>query len=423
MSALALRFGPKVAKSALLHQSRHHMASSAAAADPIQRLFVDKIREFRASNKGLDEAHQKLQADEMARLVRVYRIENESKLAHVDAKFPSEVNVSLRDIDESSELRKKIESGDYQAQLSAEASIKSPLLESIPDQTQLDMHLPPMNKPNYFVLQDSLGKAQPFQIGDMKPDYEFVGPNMTPEKLEEKLLVKFGPNMPTIDDDKSPQRDVVNFPRQDQLETSPPTRFHIVPESWFQFFYPKTGVTGPYAFAGSFLTFLLSKEWLVYEHELLSGIAMITILSYGVLKVGPKLSASIKKDIKEETDAWEHWRKGNIELLENMQQHYKTQLDKSALIKEIYEVRSQDIDMQLEAEYRNRLKSVYEDTRRRLNYLVAKAESERQIQHKNLVNWVVTQANQSFGQKQENEVLDNCIGQLKALALKNTNVI
>lgn len=423
MSALALRFGPKVAKAALFHHSRHHMASSTAASDPIQKLFADKIKEFRASNKGLDDAHKKMRSEEMARLARVFQIGDESKLTHIDTKFANEVDISLRDIDEAKELRAKIASGEYQTQLTAEHVPRSALIESIPDQVQQDMHLPPINKPSFSVYQDGLKSAEPTCIGELRPDYEYTGGKMTPEKLEEKLLVKFGADMPTIDDDKSPQRDVVNFPRQGQLEYSPPSRHHIVPESWFQFFYPKTGVTGPYVFAGSFLTFLLSKEWLVYEHELLSGMAVATILTYAVIKFGPKISAAAKSEIEAHDEGWEHWRNGNIELLEKIQTHYKAQLDKSALIKEVYDLRSQDVDLQLEAEYRNRLKRVYEDTRRRLNYLVAKAESERQIHHKNMVSWVLTQAVQSFGQKQESDVLDSCISELKQLATKNANVV
>ena len=80
----------------------------------------------------------------------------------------------------------------------------------------------------------------------------------------------------------------------------------------------------------SFLTFLLSKEWLVYEHELLSGMAVATILTYAVIKFGTKISAAAKSEIEAHDEGWEHWRNGNIELLEKIQTHYKAQLDKSA---------------------------------------------------------------------------------------------
>src|SRR6218665_1590430 len=92
------------------------------------------------------------------------------------------------------------------------------------------------------------------------------------ESLESFLSLRFGQNFPTINDDKNPQRDLVNFPRPVQPDFPEPTRMAIFPESWFKAFYNKTGVTGPYMFFGTFGTFLLSKEWLVIEHEIFAGI-------------------------------------------------------------------------------------------------------------------------------------------------------
>lgn len=106
------------------------------------------------------------------------------------------------------------------------------------------------------------------------------------ESLESFLNLNFGPNMPTINDDKNPQRDLVNFPRPVQRDFPEPVRMGIVPESWCNFFYPKTGVTGPYMFFGTFLTFLMSKEWLVIEHEILVGIHATIIILVGVKMFG-----------------------------------------------------------------------------------------------------------------------------------------
>lgn len=41
-----------------------------------------------------------------------------------------------------------------------------------------------------------------------------------------------------------PERDMKNFPNPTQPLTPEPVRMGIVPNSWFEFFYPKTGVTG-----------------------------------------------------------------------------------------------------------------------------------------------------------------------------------
>lgn len=106
------------------------------------------------------------------------------------------------------------------------------------------------------------------------------------ESLESFLNLRFAANFPTINDDKNPQRDLKNFPRSVQPDFCEPTRLGIIPESWFNMFYNKTGVTGPYVFLGSFGTFLLSKEWLVFEHELLVGVQATIILVVGAKMFG-----------------------------------------------------------------------------------------------------------------------------------------
>lgn len=210
------------------------MASASAAAEPVQKIFLDKIKEFKTSNKGLDESNKKAMADEMERLKRVFKVEDENKLAHLDHKFAPEANVSLHDIDENKQLREQIQSGEYQKQLVASSTPKSVLLASIPEQVTHDLHLPPLNKPDASLIFNNEEPLMPIQIGESKPDYDFIGDKMTPDRLEKDFLVRFAPDMPTIDDDKDPQRDAVNFPRQPIPLEAPPTRFHFVPESWFQ---------------------------------------------------------------------------------------------------------------------------------------------------------------------------------------------
>ncbi len=118
------------------------------------------------------------------------------------------------------------------------------------------------------------------------------------ESLESFLNLRFGANFPTIKDDQNPQRDLKNFPRPVQPDFCEPTRLGIIPESWFNAFYNKTGVTGPYVFLGTFTTFLLSKEWLVFEHELLVGIEATVILVVAAKMFGP----SVRKSFCESTD-------------------------------------------------------------------------------------------------------------------------
>ncbi len=53
-----------------------------------------------------------------------------------------------------------------------------------------------------------------------------------------------------------------------------PVRMGVFPEEWFQAFYNKTGVSGPYMALFSVGTFLVSKEFYVLEHDFYAGLAL-----------------------------------------------------------------------------------------------------------------------------------------------------
>lgn len=414
-----LRLGSVMIRSGWI-QNQRHMASTTNASDPIQRLFLDKVNEFKSSKRGLDDAHQKAMSEEVARLKRVFKVD-ESKLTQLDVKLSSEASITLRDIDENKDFHRSIATGEYQKQLQEKVE-PSPLLAAIPPQLEDEFHFPTSNKPMGVLVPMEDG-PDVVQLGDVRPDYEYVGGLATPEKLADDLRVHFGSDMPTIDDDKDPQRDTVNFPSYKKRDDTPPTRFHFVPESFFQFFYPKTGATGPYLFVGTFGSFLLSKELLVYDHNLAMGISSAVAVTALLYQWSPLLRPWLTKMMKKSEEGWENWRMGNIELLKKIEDHYNGQLNKREIIDDLYISRRQDINNQLELEHRSRLNNIYLDAKRRLDYLVALKDSQRQMEQRNMVNWVLTNALGSIGPKQEAEVLDTCISQLKQMSSKHARAI
>lgn len=74
-------------------------------------------------------------------------------------------------------------------------------------------------------------------------------------------------------------------------------RMGFIPEEWFQLFYKKTGVTGPYVFAFTLSTYLVSKEVYVMEHDYYSGLSFLIMWIYMVKKLGPKVAAYADKEI------------------------------------------------------------------------------------------------------------------------------
>ena len=127
-------------------------------------------------------------------------------------------------------------------------------------------------------------------LGEDGPETQNID-NYDPKKesLEEFLNIRFAENFPTINDDKNPTRDVKNFPRLLPPIMAERTRLYVIPDSWFQYFYDKTGVTGPYVFTGGLLTFLFSKEWWIIEHEFVTGVSLAILTAIACKKAGPPL--------------------------------------------------------------------------------------------------------------------------------------
>lgn len=117
------------------------------------------------------------------------------------------------------------------------------------------------------------------------------------KSLEDEYCVWFGQNMPTVLDELKPERDRVNWPRPVQAIHPPPTRMFILPEHWFNFFYEKTGVTGPYLFGAGFITFLLSKELFVIDHDYPVGVSLIIIFYVFTKMYGKTMSQQLESAI------------------------------------------------------------------------------------------------------------------------------
>ncbi|XP_018322464.1 ATP synthase subunit b, mitochondrial [Agrilus planipennis] len=213
----------------------------------------------------------------------------------------------------------------------------------------------------------------------------------------------------------SPSSGGSQFPRPVRQEPGK-VRLGFVPEEWFQFFYKKTGVTGPYVFATTLSTYLISKEIYVMEHEYYTGLSLLIFCIVGVKKLGPPLAKYLDKEIDEYEKAWNSGREEEKKILAEQIEDEKN-LQKSAegqLL--LTEAKKQNVALQLEAAYRARLFSVYETVKKRLDYQVARITAERQVHHKNLVDYVVRKVLASITPDQEKANINKCIADLKTLS-------
>jgi len=217
-----------------------------------------------------------------------------------------------------------------------------------------------------------------------------------------------------------PERDHVNFPHPKQPTLTPPTRIGILPESWFTAFYDKTGVTGPYMFGVSMLTFLISKELWVVEHGFTEFIAFWMAVYFLHGKIAPGLEKAI--DEKQAAYRAKHWDERIAAIKKGSEDTVKAadeaiwQQDGQAML---FEAKRENVDLQLEAIYRKRLADVHTQVKKRLDYQVEVENTTRRFEQKHMVNWIVDSVVKGITPQQEKDSISKCISDLKALSVKH----
>ncbi|XP_031836379.1 ATP synthase subunit b, mitochondrial [Nomia melanderi] len=210
-----------------------------------------------------------------------------------------------------------------------------------------------------------------------------------------------------------------DIPRQKRPINPSPVKYGFIPEEWFTFFYPKTGVSGPYIFAGALGTYLLSKEWYVLEHEFYNALSLITICVYAVKKFGPTVANMLDKEIDKVEETANAGRLEEIAEYEDTIKHYELQKLQAEGQKMIFDIKKENIFMQLEAVYRERMMQVYSEVKKRLDFNAQIDSVERRLAQKHMVQWIINGVLKSITPEQEKANLQQCIKDLQALAVRS----
>jgi len=216
--------------------------------------------------------------------------------------------------------------------------------------------------------------------------------------------------------EKNPLRDHVNFPRRKFEEYPNKVRHWWIPEEYFQFFHAKTGVTGPYMFAVSLGTYLCSKEIYVLEHEFYTGIAFAIVFVGLVNKLGPGVTAYVHKELDKEKEALASIRQKEIDRCKAAIEDEDNAQFQAGSYEQLIEAKKENVGLQLESEYRARLKEAFTQVKRRLDYQLQTANVIRTNEQKHMVDWIISSVTKSITPKQEEDALKKCVADLKGLA-------
>ncbi|EQB78186.1 ATP synthase subunit b, mitochondrial precursor [Camelus ferus] len=174
-------------------------------------------------------------------------------------------------------------------------------------------------------------------------------------------------------------------------------RFGLIPEEFFQFLYPKTGVTGPYVLGTGLILYFLSKEIYVITPETFSALSTIGVLIYVVKKYGASIGKFADKLNEEKIAQLEEVKQASIQSIQdaiNMEKSQQALVQKRHYLFDVQRVKN------------------------RLDYHIAVQNMMRQKEQEHMINWVEKRVVQSISAQQEKETIAKCIADLKVLAKK-----
>jgi len=193
-------------------------------------------------------------------------------------------------------------------------------------------------------------------------------------------------------------------------------RFGFIPEEWFKFLEKKTGVTGPYIFGGGLIMYLLNKEIYIMGPETIHAFVALSVLVYGIKRFGPAVAAWSDKMIQEKLDKANQNKEEAITILENAVEEEKKEQWRLDGRHYLFDARKENVAMQMEIEYRERLNKVNEEVKKRLDYQVELANMEKRLEQSHMVRWIEQNVIKSITPQQEKDILNKCISNLKTMS-------
>lgn len=216
----------------------------------------------------------------------------------------------------------------------------------------------------------------------------------------------------------APERDFVNFPPLRIPEEAGKLRIGLVPDNWFKAMYDKTGVTGPYILFWGAIATLLSKEYLIYWVDSSHHLIFLAFV-IGVSKAyGHKIGAALDKLADTENKSYSAGLENASKVIDEKITKTEALQSLPEANKIIHAAKRENIHLQLESAYRQRLAQLFQEVKKRLDYQAAIQNVYKRLEREEAINYIIGQTQQAIGPNQEKEAFQSGISQLKLLSKK-----
>jgi len=221
-----------------------------------------------------------------------------------------------------------------------------------------------------------------------------------------------------------PDRDFKNYPHPEYKDHPTETyQFGFIPTRWFNHLYPRLGVTGSYTLIWGTFLMAVSKGFFPLAGLTLKYFSWVAIGSYVLCttKLSQKFTEKLDKGADELDDHYFYkpLREAKTEYLEELEA-LNVEIARKDAVPAIFQAKEEQLDLQLETEYRQRLNNAFTQVKNRLDYQADVDQVERQFEQDHMVNWIVTNVKKSITPQQEKETIASCIGVLKNLSATAT---
>ncbi|XP_022129526.2 ATP synthase subunit b, mitochondrial-like [Pieris rapae] len=218
----------------------------------------------------------------------------------------------------------------------------------------------------------------------------------------------------------SQQGDVTGLTGSTGLKRGEPgkVRMGMFPEEWFTFFHSKTGVSGPYVFGILVTNYLVSKEIFIMEHEYYAGLSIFVMVVGGVKLLGRNLANYLDSQIEAVEKELDQGLKNQMNMFETVIKDSKDMQMRAVGQKMLLDAKKENVAMQLEAAYRERLRIVFTAVKGRMDYHVKRTRVENRIHQKWMIDWILNNVRKSITPDFEKQALNRAIEDIAAMAGK-----